>query len=152
MSSRLFQRVREELGAAYYVRADDSLLTDHGFFSVSSGIDHQKLKVVVEAILGELKKIASAPVAAEELRKSKNHLGGKLLIGLETSDELASFYGEQEIFKDKIMDPKEVVKAIEAVTAKDILGVAKDLVKDSGLNLALIGPFKELPKDIKLRF
>ncbi len=150
MSSRLFQRVRDQLAAAYYVKADASLFTDHGFLSVSAGIDHLKLKVVIEAILDEIKKISAAPIPEGELNKSKNHLTGRLMIGLETSDDLASFYGEQEIFKEKILDPKEVVKNLKAVTAKDVLSVAKAIVDNKKLNLALIGPFKKLPPDVKL--
>ncbi len=146
MSSRLFQRVREELGAAYYVKADSSLATDSGVLEVSAGVDHQKLKVVIEAILDEFQKIASVPVTSQELQRSKNHLAGKLLIGLETSDELAGFYGDQEIFKDKIQTPKEAVRSLMAVTAQDVLAVAKAIVSDKNLNLATIGPFKELPK------
>jgi predicted Zn-dependent peptidase len=150
MSSRLFQRVREQLGAAYYVKSEIDLFTDHGFLAVAAGIDHQKLKIVIEAILDEFKKMASQPVSDKELQKTKNHLIGKLVIGLETSDELATFYGEQEIFKEKIITPKEVIKRIMAVTSKDILAVGRDIVRGKGLNLALIGPFKELPKGLKL--
>jgi predicted Zn-dependent peptidase len=74
MSSRLFQRVREELGAAYYVKAGADLFTDHGFFAVSSGVEHGKLKIVIQAILEELAKIAKEPVAPHELARAKEHL------------------------------------------------------------------------------
>ena len=151
MSSRLFQRVREQLGAAYYVRSEIDLFTDHGFLSVAAGIDHQKLKIVTEAILDEFQKMVSQPVGDKELQKTKNHLTGKLVIGLETSDELATFYGEQEIFKEKITAPSEAIKRIMAVTSRDVLAVGRDIIREKGLNLALIGPFRDLPKDVKLR-
>ena len=51
MSSRLFQKVREELGAAYYVRASSDLFTDHGFFSVSAGLNNKMVPLVLKAIL-----------------------------------------------------------------------------------------------------
>lgn len=150
MSSRLFQKVREELGAAYYVRAGSDLLTDHGLFAISAGLDNSRVEQVIKAILEELKKISSSLVGEEELWKSKNHLTGGLMIGLETSDELANFYGQQEIFHEKIMSPKELVKKIEAVTAKEVLSVAKDIMKNKNLNLALIGPFKDKSKFEKI--
>ncbi|MDP3999696.1 MAG: pitrilysin family protein [bacterium] len=145
MSSRLFQRIRAELGAAYYVKAGTDLFTDHGFLSVSAGVDHRKLKEVIEAALGEFKKISSVLVTSNELEKSKNHLTGQAMLGLETSDALASFYGEQEIFQEKILNLRDVIKKIEAVTAKDVLNVAREIMKDKKLNLALIGPVKKLP-------
>jgi len=150
MSSRLFQKVREELGAAYYVRAGSDLLTDHGLFAVSAGLDNSRAEQVIKAILGELEKIRSSLVGEKELQKSKNHLTGGLMIGLETSDELANFYGQQEIFHEKIESPKELVRKIEAVTAKEILSVARDIMKNKNLNLALIGPFKDKSKFEKI--
>jgi predicted Zn-dependent peptidase len=153
MSSRLFQKVREELGAAYYVRAGSDLFTDHGFFAVSAGLDNTRAAQVIQAILEELRRISKEPVGEEELRKSKNHLIGQMMIGLETSDELASYYGQQELFFKKMITPKELIKKIEAVTAKDVLSVAKDIVKNNSLNLAVIGPFegkKQFEKILKL--
>lgn len=143
MSSRLFQKIREQLGAAYFVRAGSDLLTDHGLFAVSAGLDNKRATAVIKAILEELKKVRDYKVSPEELRRSKNHLIGTTLIGLETSDELASFYGQQELFRKKMIAPNELVKKIEAVTANEVLKVAKDIIKNEHLNLALIGPFKD---------
>lgn len=153
MSSRLFQKVREELGAAYYVRAGSDLFTDHGFFAVSAGLDNARAIQVIQAILEELRRIRMEPVGKDELQKSKNHLMGQMMIGLETSDELASYYGQQELFFRKMMTPKQLIEKIEAVTAKDVLKVAKDIIKSTSLNLAVIGPFedkKEFEKILKL--
>ena len=97
MSSRLFRRVRGELGAAYYVHASSELSLDHGYFSVSAGVDHKKLEIVIKAILAELGRLTDEPVGTEELKKAKEHLIGNFVLGLETSDELAGFYGSQEI-------------------------------------------------------
>ena len=70
MSSRLFQKVREELGAAYYVRAGTDLFTDHGYLAVSAGVEHTKLNIVIEAILGELKRIADGGPTGQHLTHS----------------------------------------------------------------------------------
>ena len=153
MSSRLFQRVREQMGAAYYVNAGADLFTDHGTFAVSAGLNNEKLETVVKAILEEFKKISTQPVTDKELRRSKDSLTGRLMIGLEVSDELASFYGQQELFHKDILTPKNLAKKIEAVTAKDVLKVAKDIMKNEHLNLAMIAPFedkKPIEKILKL--
>lgn len=153
MSSRLFQKVREELGAAYYVKADAELLTDHGFLSISAGVDHKKLEQVITAILGELTKIAKGDVSEKDLANAKDHLSGKMLLGLETSDAQALFYGGQEILERSLNTPEEVVKAIGKVKKEEVIGVAKDIFKNEKLNLALIGPYKEGKQFVKpLRF
>ena len=142
MSSRLFKRVRDELGAAYYVRAGSELLLDHGYFSVSAGVDHKKLELVIKAILMELERLADEPVGAEELKKAKDHLIGNFILGMETSDELAGFYGSQEILCEKLMKPSQAIDKIRKVSSEDVRGVARAIFKNNRLNLALIGPYR----------
>jgi len=142
MSSRLFQKVRGELGAAYYVNCGNSLFTDHGLLSISAGVDNKKINIVIKAILEELNKIKNELVSKAELDKSKNHICGSMMIGLETSDSLAEFYGEQELFKEKIMDPEQVIKKIRAVKAEDVKTLANEIIQNNKLNLAIIGPFQ----------
>ena len=153
MSSRLFKRVREEMGAAYYVRAEADLALDHGVFAVSSGVNHPKLHGVISAILEEMASLAHTPVPEAELRRAKDHLVGTFRLGLETSDELAMFYGGQEIIVKKLTDPDTLVRRTLAVTAKEIQALAKTLFKERALNLALIGPH-ESPEKLRrlLRF
>ncbi len=146
MSSRLFQRVREELGAAYYVKASADLFTDHGFLSVAVGAEHGKLFPVIDAILKELKNHRDVAISKEELQRAKDHLAGRLLLGLETSDSLATYYGGQEIVHAPLETPEELLKQVYAVTSKDVQNVAKFLVKNEKLNCALIGPLKDEAK------
>ena len=143
MSSRLFQKVRDELGAAYYIRAGADLSTDHGYFAVSAGVDHKKIDVVIKAILEELAKLKDNLIPADELQKAKDHLTGQMILGLETSDSLAMYYGGQEIMKRSVTSPEEVMQSINAVTAEDIQAVARELFVNSKLNMAVIGPYKE---------
>ncbi|MBI5401315.1 insulinase family protein [Candidatus Wolfebacteria bacterium] len=143
MSSRLFQRIREQLGAAYYIHSSDDLMTDHGFLDVSAGIDHNKIDVVIEAVIDEFKKLAEKEIPKKELERAKEHLIGGIVIGLETSNRLASYYGMQEILEKEIITPEELIKKIQGVTAEEIQKIAKEIFKNEKLNLAIIGPFKE---------
>lgn len=143
MSSRLFEKIRNELGAAYYVRAGADLMSDHGFFAVSAGVDHKKLEIVIKAVQEEMRKLKDKPVPKEELERVKDHLSGRLLLGLETSDELATFYGGQEVLREPIETPEELLRRVERVSAAEVQGIARDIFKNQGLNLALIGPYRE---------
>lgn len=147
MSSRLFQKVRSAMGVAYYISTDVSLFTDHGFWTVSAGIDNSKLITALEAIMQEFRKLKVAPITRSELERAKKHLIGKLMTGLETSESLASFYGQQEIFKEKILSPETIAKHLSAVTLDQVTQVARDTIRNEGLNLAMIGPLADLPKD-----
>lgn len=150
MSSRLFRRVREELGAAYYVNADADLFLDHGYFAASAGVDHQKIDLVLKAMLEEFKKLTTTFVPMPELNKSKDHMIGNLMLGLETSDELAGYYGVQEMLTEKLVAPEELVRRIRKVTREDVRRVAEAIFKTEKLNFMAIGPFKDKERFQKL--
>lgn len=148
MSSRLFQRLREQMGACYYVRANNDESTDHGVLAVSTGINASRAEEVLKAILSECKDLAENPVSEEELKKAKEFTLGHMNMDLETSDSLAHFYGEQEITKGKLNTPAEVEKSIRKVSAKDVQKLAKKLFRNDNLNVAIIG---NLPSDRGLK-
>jgi predicted Zn-dependent peptidase len=143
MSSRLFKKVRDELGAAYYVRAEADLYSDHGLFTMSAGVDHTKIEAVIKAGLEEFKSLRDKLVDEKELQKAKDHLIGGLFLSLETSDQLAGFYAGREVMGLPLTPPKELARKVNAITAAEVKKVVRDVVKNSGLNLALIGPFKK---------
>jgi predicted Zn-dependent peptidase len=150
MSSRLFKRVREELGAAYYIRSEADLSIDHGFLSISSGVDHQKIDLVVSAILEECSDLKNNLLSEKEFQKTKDHMIGNLILGLETSDELASYYGSQEIMMKSIISPKELIKKINNVTREEVRSVAREIFKDNMINFAVVGPYKDKNKFKKI--
>jgi predicted Zn-dependent peptidase len=143
LSSRLYQKLRDEMGICYYVGSDNSEFTDHGFFSVASGVDSKRVKEAIIAILAEMKKIKTELIGSIELNKAKQHLIGGLNLGLESSDSIAMYYGGQEVLRKDIKKPEDIIKEIKAVTAEEIKFVAERIFKDAGLNLAIVGKFKD---------
>ncbi|MFA5086939.1 MAG: pitrilysin family protein [Candidatus Paceibacterota bacterium] len=143
MSSRMFDQIREKLGAAYYVRTYYDSDTDTGYLATFAGVDNAKLEKVIEAVLKEYKKIKDKKVGADELKKAKDYIKGKTVLGLESSDALASFYGSQELLRKEILTPEQIFKEIDKVTATDIQKIAKDIFTPEKLNLAIISKLKD---------
>ncbi len=143
MSSRLWQKMREDLGICYYVGSGIRDFTDHGSFIIAAGVDKGRLDDAISGILGEVKKIKNEEISSEELRKAKDYLIGGMYLGLESSDSLAGFYGFQEIMREKIQTPKNVEREIEKVTAGDIQKLAQQIFMDKSLNLAMVGNIKD---------
>jgi predicted Zn-dependent peptidase len=143
MSSRLFQRLREEMGVCYYVKAGQSLYDDTGIFLIRSGVDNSRVEEVVGEILKELRFIKKNGVEEDELQKAKEVIIGNFLMGLETSDSLAFYYADLEIKHKKLSKPQEFVKKIQSVSAKDVRKAANEIFKNKNMNLALIGPYKD---------
>jgi len=150
MSSRLFQKLREEMGVGYYVRAYNDAYTDHGFLQISAGVDNKRIDEVLEAVIEECRKLKKYKISEDELNKVKECLIGNMKLALESSDDIANFYGGQELLKRDIRGAEEKAKEIRKVTASQIQDLAKDIFKNNKLNLALIGPFKEKTKFLKI--
>ncbi len=145
-SSRLWRKIRDEMGAAYYVGCGDDLYSDHGYLVVPAGIDTSRVDEIISAILGELKRLVSEEIGGKDLDLAKEHLIGDLVLGLETSNSLAGFYGGQEILTKKIITPEQLIEKLKSVSAKEVMDLAQDIFKNEKLNLAIIGPFKEKEK------
>jgi len=150
MSSRLFQKLREEMGVGYYVRAYNDAFTDHGFFQISAGVDNKRIEEVIKAVLDECNKLKNSKVSEEELNKVKECLIGNMKLSLESSDDIANFHGGQELLKREIITAEKRAIEIRKVTADQIQSLAKDIFQNNKLNLALIGPFKEKAKFSKI--
>lgn len=150
MSSRLFERIREQMGVGYYVRAYHDAATDHGVLEISTGVTNTRAEEVVIAIMEECQRMVDELVGETELKKSKEYIMGMMQMGLESSDEVAQFYGFQELLDKEMKTPQQVIKELKSVNAKDIQSVAKKIMKPDRLNLALIGPFKDKGKFEKL--
>jgi len=150
MSSRLFQKLREEMGVGYYVRAYNDAYTDHGFFQISAGVDNKRIEEVIQAVLHECNILKKEKISEEELNKVKECLIGNMKLSLESSNDLASFYGGQELLKRELKNAEEKAKEIRKVNASQIQSLAKDIFQNNKLNLALIGPFKEKEKFLQI--
>ncbi len=142
MSSRLFVKIREELGLAYYIRTAVEDNSDTGFLATRAGVDNKKTKDAIEAIVKEYKKMKREKISPKELKKAKEHLKGKISISLESSDMLAYFHGMNELLEGKEHKIEDVFKSIDKVTATDIQKMAKKVFRKDNINLAIVGPHK----------
>lgn len=140
-SSRLFTKMRDELGLCYYTTAFIDTYTDRGDFIVRSGVTGARTHEAVEVIISEFKKLRDDEILKKELKKAKDFIIGNFAIGLETSEDVADYFGFQELIHEDILYPKDYIKKIKAVSVEDIKKVLKEIMKPQNLNLALVGPF-----------
>lgn len=140
MSSRLFTRLREDMGAGYYVRAGVSSNDDNGEFDITTGTEPGRVGEVIIAIKEEIEKMRKQIVSAGELQKTKEYLVGGMYMGLESSDAVAFHVAQFAIFHKPIKMPRSIEKEIRLVTEEQIQKVAKKYLKLEHFHLALIGP------------
>jgi predicted Zn-dependent peptidase len=140
MSSRLFLKLRGEMGVAYYVSANNFTSRDCGYLSIIAGVSNDKLKEVIKEILKECKRIAEEGVDEKELNKVKAIRISCLKMSLESSDGVALDYGYQELLKNETPSLDERIRRIKEVTTKDIQKIAQKIFRNDNLNLAIVGP------------
>jgi len=150
MSSRLFISLRERSGLAYYVRTQAEFYSDTGYLTTMAGVPANKADEAIQIIFDEYKKMKEELVLEEELRRVKDMIKGKSIIQLELSDNVANWYAKQAVIRKSISTPEEYFKKLEEVTAGDIKRVANEVFVNKGLNLAVIGPFKDKKFDIQI--
>ena len=143
MSSRLFTKLREEMGVAYYVRAYNQASLDHGAFQISAGVNNTRTEEVIKEIIKECNLLIKEKVTDKELDKVKSLIIGNMKMSLEATDDIANFYGGQELMKGEIKTLEDKIKEIKKVTPEDIQKMAKIIFKTKNLNLAIIGPYKD---------
>jgi len=119
-------------------------------FVVQAGVELKKVEEAAKVVLGEFVKLAQEKVSEAELKKAKEYIKGRLVLELENSREVASLFGIQELLERKIRTPAQIMKKIDEVSAADIKNVASDIFKENGLNLAIIGPYKDEEKFVKI--
>ena len=139
-SSRLFMEIREKLGLAYYVGSEGVQYTDSGYLLAKAGIPHNALPKVMQKFIAMLEKLRQRGVNEKELKSAKDYIRGQMALSFESSDEVAMFYGEQELFYKKILQPEDILKKIEAVNKDDIMKVAQAVLQAPKTNFAVIGP------------
>ncbi len=148
--SRLFKKIRDELGLAYYVGSAHWEFIDTGLWFARAGVRVDKVDDAIKAIVDELRLFKEKKVTDEELERAKAFISGRTLLGVETSDDVAGWYGFQAMLEQEILSPQDVVDRINAVTKDDIKKLANELIDNKRFSLGVMGPFKSKARFEKL--
>jgi len=140
MSSRLFLNIRERLGLAYDVHSFTQKHRDTGYLGVYIGVDPKKAVDAVNAVMAELRSLADAEVAPEELARAKEFTKGRLRLELETTNGVAFWLTYQESLLGEIKTIEEELALVDAVTAADVRRSAQDVLREP-IQMSVIGPF-----------
>ena len=140
MSSRLFQGVREKRGLSYDIRSQLQFFDDVGGWTVTAGLDTARVDEAVAAIEREFARIRAKKPAAAEMRRTKDYLLGNFRLGLENQRARMFFFGNCAQTYGRILTPDEVMAAIEAVTADDVLAAANDVIRDEYKSVSWVTP------------
>ena len=143
MSSRLFQRIREERGLAYSVYSFTSSYEDTGMFGAYAGVHPDNAAETVALMVTEMRKLKTQPVASSELEDAKNFTKGNLLLASESVDNQMVRLAQNEINFGRHIPLQKVVERIDETSAQEIMELAVSLLDDDQIALTCLGPITE---------
>jgi predicted Zn-dependent peptidase len=143
MSSRLFQRVREELGLAYSVYTFQSFHADVGMHGVYVGTGPETAREALDAIQVELAEVAAKGLPADELAMGKSQLKGQLTLSLESVSSRMYRCAGVELYGEPYRSLDEMLALIDAVTPEQIADVARDFFAPEKQTVVSLGPGDE---------
>jgi len=139
MSSRLFQKVREERGLAYSIYAFQSSFRDIGYTGIYAATSREHLTETVRLILEDVLAVARDGLSASELERSKSHLVGSIPLALESTESQMFRLARNQVYFGREVALDEVVRSIENVTAEDVVLLAREIFAFDRLGIALVG-------------
>lgn len=144
-SSRLFQRLREELGLAYSIYSAHYANEGSGLFTVAAGVSRDQQFRVLDEVRQVLAVIPGS-VTEEEFGRAKAQVKASFILGLETVAAQASYIGRNELLEGRELTSAEVLAQIDRLTIPDIDRLAADILRAGPLALAVAGPVGERDK------
>jgi len=139
-TSRLYRRLRLEMGLVYYVVAANVSFVDSGYFTIYTATAPDKTDLVIDAILDELHKVLDEGLEESEVRDMKNMFFGALYSITDTKDMLAGVIAHGELFfGDPLRVYGSVARTIQRLEPDDVRRVAREYLKPKDAVICVVG-------------
>lgn len=139
MSSRLFQKIREERGLAYSIYTYTTSYFEGGIFTAYAGTTKENYKEVIDIIKTEFNEMKKKGITEDELRKSKNQILSSMVFSMETSKGRMSRLGNMFTNYGKIVEVDETAERIKKVKVEDVIEFSKKIFDDKNYSLTVLG-------------
>jgi predicted Zn-dependent peptidase len=139
MSSRLFQKLREERGLVYSVYSHNISYIDTGIFMIYAALNQAQLYDALGLITEEARRLFTDRVTESQLAKTREQLKSNTLLSLESASSRMNSIGAIQLMMNKITTPDEVVAKIDAITLDSFYEVCERVFKFDEMSLSLVG-------------
>jgi predicted Zn-dependent peptidase len=140
VSSRLFREIREKRGLAYAIGSYTEQYVDQGVVAMYVGTRSENVAEACEIIGREVARLSTDGVTEEELVRAKEHVKGRMVLGLEATGARMSRIARGILFDVPILSLDELLGRVDAVTTDDVAELASDLYQPRQLAAACVGP------------
>lgn len=140
MSSRLFQRIREEMGLTYSIFTYADYSWDTGLMATYLAVRPANAGRAVREVLREFERLRTGDITRRELEETREQLKGRILLGLETSASRMMRNARNELQYGRQVSERELIRRIDAVTLDDLLEIAEPALDPARLSAVSVGP------------
>ncbi len=143
MSSRLFQKIREERGLAYSIYSYPTSYADTGYFALYAGTAASTAQTVTELMLNELREVREKGLTREEFNRAKEQMRDSYIIGQESTSARCSALGKAELILGEAASQDKLLTKLERVTLEDVEAILPIVLDESALCGTLVGRLKK---------
>jgi predicted Zn-dependent peptidase len=143
MSSRLFQKIREENGLVYSIYSYPSSYSNAGLFTIYAGMNPEQLPVVANMICDEIKILLKNGICSDELEKSKEQLKGSYILGLESTSSRMNSIGKSELLLGYIRTQDEILDKINKINMQNVSEVISKVFDLKRIGFAAVGNIRK---------
>uniref|UniRef100_A0A7C5Z7B1 Insulinase family protein n=1 Tax=Caldicellulosiruptor owensensis TaxID=55205 RepID=A0A7C5Z7B1_9FIRM len=147
MSSRLFQRIREELGLVYSISSFVSTFKDVGVLIIYAGTNPKNIAAVYKEIMNQLNLFLKGEILPDEVEVAKQQIKGSIIFGLENTSSRMSNIGKNMLLLNKIMEIEHITKIIDSIEYTNVIDTAREVLSKE-FSVAVVGNKKEM--DLKI--
>ncbi len=140
MSSRLFQRIREELGLAYAIYSFTSFYRAVGMAGVYVGTQPGRSEKATEAIRDEFARMAKEGLRGDALEDAKQQTLGQLMLSLESPTSRMYRLASTAVYGEPYRSLDEVLRTVEALTADEVSVLAEEFFAPERQTVVSLGP------------
>ncbi len=142
MSSRLFQKIREENGLTYSIYSYTTAFADTGIFTICASMNPNQTERVFELIAEELKEVTAEAFPEQLIAVTKEQMISNFIIGTESTLNRMTSAGASLLLRGEVQETEEVIAKIEAVTAADVLAAARAVLDTEKISYSAVGNLK----------
>ncbi|MFQ9066812.1 MAG: M16 family metallopeptidase [Romboutsia timonensis] len=139
ISSRLFQKIREEKGLVYSIYSSQSLYRKCGELGIFASMSNEHLKEVYESIIEEIKIIKKYYLTDQEIKESKEQLKGSYILGLESTSSRMMSIGRALLLNNKVESTDDILKSIDNVDRETVKIVIDKIFNLDKLGVCIVG-------------
>lgn len=137
-SSRLFRRIREELGLVYSIYSSSICYNSGGLFEIQTATSHELSQKTFDEIINVLKDLKNG-VSEKEFSRAKEQLKSSVIMGLESTASKSSFAGRSEILKNRIKSEDDILNNLNSLTLESVNNVANEVIDFNKMSISIIG-------------